>query len=71
MAGSFKSLELLLVRSVVFVLGADIDEEAIVGVSFGITQRLAVDRDQAFALFASGFRDQLLGPGAEIGNFLR
>ena len=36
-----------------------------------IAQRLAVDRDQALAFLAGGFRDQLLGPGAEIGDLLR
>jgi len=68
MAGRLQGLEPRIMRGVVFALGTDIDEETIVAVTSGIAERLAVDRNQALALFAGGFRDQLLGPGAEIGN---
>ena len=71
MPGLFQRGQLVLMRGVVFAVGADIDEEAVVAVERDVVQRLAVDRDQALAILAGGFRDQLFGPGAEIGDLLR
>ena len=34
----------------------------------GFADGLAIDRNQPFAFLPRGFRDQLLGPGAEIGD---
>ena len=71
MAGGFQRLEPLVMRGVVLAFGTDIDEEAVVGVERGIAERFAVDRDQAFAVLAGGFGDQLFCPGAEIGDLWR
>ena len=71
MPGRLQRLEPVVMRGVVFALGPDIDEEAVVAVKRGIAERLAVDRDQALAFLAGGFGDQLFGPGAEIGDLLR
>ena len=68
MPGLFQRGELVVMAAVVFAFGAKVDEEAVVAVDGGIAERLAVDRDQALAVLAGGFRDQLLGPGAEIGD---
>jgi len=57
-----------LMRAVAFAFGTKVDEEAIVAVERHIAQRLTVDRDQALTVLAGGFRDQLFGPGAEIGD---
>ena len=67
----FECGKLLVMRGVVIALHADVDEEAVVTVQRNIAQRFALDRNQALALLAGGFRDQLLGPGAEIGDLLR
>ena len=56
-------------RVIVFALGPDVDKEPIMAVHGRVAERLALDRDQPFTFFAGGFRDQLLGPGAEIGDF--
>ena len=71
MPGRFQRGQLLVMRGVVFAFGADVDEEPVAAVERGIAERFAVDRDQALALLAGGFRDQLLGPGAEIGDLWR
>jgi hypothetical protein len=71
MPGFLERLEPVVMRGVVFAFGADIDEEAVVAVKRGIAERLTVDRDQALAVLAGGFGDQLFGPGAEIGDLLR
>ena len=71
MPGRFQRVEPVVMRGVVFAFGPDIDEEAVVAVERGIAERFAVDRDQALAVLAGGFGDQLLGPGAEIGDLLR
>ncbi len=71
MAGSFQRGQFFLMRGVAFAFGADIDEEAIVAVDGRIAQRFAVDRNQALALLAGRFRNQLLGPRAEIGDLFR
>ena len=71
MPGRLQRLEPVVMRGVVFAFGADIDEEAVVAVKRGIAERFAVDRDQALAVLAGGFGDQLFGPGAEIGDLLR
>ena len=71
MPGRFQRGELFVMRGVVLAFGADVDEEAIVAVQRRIAQRFAVDRDQALAFLAGGFRDQLFGPGAEIGDLRR
>ena len=68
MPGCFQRGQLRVMRRVVFAFGAKVDEEAILAVERGIAERLAVDRDQALAFLAGGFRDQLFGPGAEIGD---
>jgi hypothetical protein len=67
-AGLFERGQLLIMRGVVLAIGADTDEEAILAIQRHIAQRFAIDRDQALAVLPSGFRDQLLGPGTEIGN---
>ena len=71
MSGLFQRGELVVVGCVGFALGAEVDEEAIAAVSPGVAERLAIDRDQALAILAGRLRDQLFGPGAEIGDFLR
>ena len=71
MPGRFERFEPVVMRGVVFAFGSDIDEEAVVAVKRGIAERLAVDRDQALAVLAGGFGDQLFGPGAEIGDLRR
>ncbi|MFK4398646.1 hypothetical protein ABIF31_005203 [Bradyrhizobium elkanii] len=58
-------------RGVVLAIGTQVDEEAVVAVDRRLANRLALDRDQALAVLAGRFRDQLLGPGAEIGNVRR
>jgi hypothetical protein len=68
MPGRFERFEPVIMRCVVFAFGSDVDEEAVVAVKRGIAERLAVDRDQTLAVLAGGFRDQLLGPSAEIGG---
>ncbi len=69
MSGLFQRRQLGVMRGVVFAFGADVDEEAVVAVGCRLAERFAVDRDQALAVLAGGFGDQLLGPGAEIGDF--
>ena len=71
MPGLLQRGELVVMRGVVFALGAQVDEEAVVAVERGVAERFAIDRDQALAVLAGRFRDQLLGPGAEIGDLLR
>ncbi len=71
MSGFFQRGELVVMRGVALAFGADVDEEAVAAVDRGIAERFAVDRDQALAVLAGGFRDQLFGPGAEIGDLLR
>ena len=44
---------------------ADVDEEPIVAVVAGVTERLARDRHDAFAVLAGRLGDQLFGPRAE------
>ncbi|MGY4314565.1 hypothetical protein ACVWW1_003892 [Bradyrhizobium sp. JR3.5] len=68
MAGGLERGELCLMRGVVLALGAQVDEEAVVAVDRGVADGFALDRDQALAVLAGRFRDQLLGPGAEIGD---
>ena len=46
-------------------IGADIYEDAVVGVVRRFAERLALDRHDASPKFAGGFGDQLLGPRAE------
>ena len=70
MTGILQRRQLVVMRGVVFAFGSDVDEEAVLAVHCGIAHRLAVDRDQALAFLAGGLRDQLLGPGAEIGDLL-
>ena len=67
MPGLFQRGQLIVMRAVAFAFGTKVDEESIVAVERHIAQRLTVDRDQALAVLAGGFRDQLFGPGAEIG----
>ena len=69
MTGCLQRSQPVVMRGIVFALGADVDEETILAVKRGIAERFAVDRDQALAFLAGGFRDQLFGPGAEIGDF--
>jgi hypothetical protein len=64
----FEFLQFGLVLGIIFALEREIDKEPIVAIDFGPAQRLAVDWDQAFAMFAGGFREELLGPGAEAGK---
>ena len=45
-----------------------LDEETIVAVNLRHAERLAVDRDETLAVLAGRFGEQLLGPGAEIGE---
>ena len=71
MTGGFQRGESLVMRGIVLAFGPDIDEEAVVAVQRGIAERFAVDRNQALAVLAGGFGDQLLGPGAEIGDHRR
>src|SRR5262249_57050645 len=47
----------------------DVDEESVVAVYVGVRERLARDWQNAFALFASAFGDQLLDPQTERRNF--
>ena len=49
-------------------LQPQIDEQAVVAIDVRRAERFAVDRDQALALLARRFRDQLLQPGAEIAR---
>ena len=69
MTGFFQRTQPFVMRVIVFALGPDVDEEPIMAVHGRIAEWLALDRDQPFTFFARGFRDQLLGPGAEIGDF--
>ena len=45
-----------------------VDEQTIVAIDAGGSERLAVDRDQSLAVLAGRFRQQLLEPRAEIRN---
>ena len=45
-----------------------VDEEAVAAVRLGGCERLAVDRDDAFAILAGGLAHQLFEPGAERGD---
>src|SRR5262249_60751180 len=45
-----------------------ISKDSIVTVDRGFAKLFAVDRNDAFADFSSGFGDQLLEPGAEVGD---
>ena len=69
-SGLFQRGEPVIVASVTFTFGAKVDEETIPAVDDGLAERLAVDRDQPLAVLAGGFRDQLFGPGAEVGDLL-
>ena len=71
MPGSFQRDQRVVMLSVVFAFGAQVDEEAVIAVQGRIAKRLAVDRDQALAVLARGLRDQLFGPGAEVGDIRR
>ena len=51
-----------------FARQPQIDEQAIRAVDVGRAQRLGVDRDEALALLAGRFGEELLEPGAEIGD---
>ena len=68
MPGAFQRSEFAVMGRVVFALGPDIDEEAIVAIKRGIAEWFAFDRNQAPAVLAGRLGDQLLGPGAETGN---
>ena len=50
------------------VVGAQVDEEAVVAVDLRRAQRLAVHGQDALALFAGALGEQLLQPGAEGGD---
>ena len=68
MSGRLKGGEFAVMRRIIFAFGPDIDEETVLAVDSGIRERFAVDRNQALAVLAGGLRDQLLGPGAKIGD---
>ena len=68
MSGLLQRREPGVMPGIVLAFGAQVDEEAIVAINRGLAKRLAVDRDQSLAVLAGQFRDQLLGPGAEIGD---
>ena len=46
----------------------DVDKQAIFSIDLGRADRFVVDRYDAVALFAGGFREQLLEPGADIDD---
>ncbi len=71
MAGALQRGELVVMRGVALAFGPDIDEEAVIAVKRNVAERLAVDRNEALAFLAGGFRNQLFGPGAEVGDLLR
>ena len=71
MPGLLQRGQFFIVRSIVFAFGPDVDEEPVPSIQRHLANRFAVDRDQALAFLAGGFRDQLFGPGTEIGYLLR
>ena len=71
MAGRLQLRKLGLVSGIGFTIEREIDEEAIVAVKLRRAERLAVDRDETLAVLAGGLGEQLLGPGAEIGQARR
>src|SRR3954467_6498569 len=71
MASLFDRGEPVIMVGVGLAFGSEVDEEAVVAVERGLGQRFAIDRDQPFAMLACGFRNQLFGPGAEIGDLRR
>jgi len=71
MAGFFQCSEFFIMRGVVFAFGPEIDEEAVVAVSPGLAERLAVDWNQALAFPCRGTRRSVARPGAEVGNLSR
>ena len=67
MPGLLQRGQFFIMRSIVFAFGPDVDEEPVQSIQRHLAKRFAVDRDQALAPLAGRFRDQLFGPGAEIG----
>src|SRR5262249_57777442 len=55
-------------RGVGFARVGQIDEHPIRAVDRLSAERLGIDRDQALAVLAGGFGEQLLGPGTEIAD---
>ena len=71
MAGFLQRREFRLMRRYAFAFRAHVDEDAIVAVDHRIAERFAVNRNQAPAVLAGGFGDELFRPRAEVGNFGR
>ncbi len=67
----FEGGELRIMGGIVLALDAQVDEEAVVAVDGDVADGLAVDGNQTLAFLAGGLSDELLGPGAKIGDLLR
>ena len=65
MTGAFEIRKLGVVLGMVFGIEREVDEKPVVAIDLRSAKRLAVDRNQALAVFAGGFGEQLLDPGAE------
>jgi len=63
--GLFQRDQSCVMCGVILAFGAQVDKEPIAAVQRGIAERLAIDRDQALAVLAGGFRDQLFCPGPQ------
>ena len=68
MPGFFERGHLGILRRVGRSLEPNVGEDAVVSVHVRRAQFFAIDRDDALAEFAGGFRDQLLEPRAQIGD---
>ena len=68
MAGFFERGDLSVLRGVGRGFEAQVGENAVVAIDLGSAECFAIDRDDAVALLAGGFGEQLLKPCADIGN---
>ena len=71
MAGLLQRLHRLALRRIDLPVQLQIGEESVVAVAIRRGERLAGERDQSTALLAGTFRQKLLQPGAEIGDYGR
>src|ERR1700722_3054757 len=68
LSGLFQRVDIRVQLGVGAAVKAHVDEDSIVAIYTGRANRFAVHRNQAFAFFSGRFGDELLEPGAEIGN---
>jgi len=71
LAGTLEGADLGILLGVIVGGEAQVDEQTIVAIDVGGTERLAVDRHNAFAVLARRFSEQLLEPRPEVADTRR